>query len=59
MFEAARVDDKLYHSSALAGFIIGSIIGAAVILRPRLTPPPLFSPAGRRWSLPALLWVWG
>ncbi|MHA3316530.1 PAAR domain-containing protein, partial [Yersinia pseudotuberculosis] len=31
MFEAARVDDKLYHSSALAGFIIGSIIGAAVI----------------------------
>ncbi|EIS39949.1 hypothetical protein YPPY60_4103, partial [Yersinia pestis PY-60] len=27
MFEAARVDDKLYHSSALAGFIIGSIIG--------------------------------
>ncbi|EIR83771.1 putative membrane protein, partial [Yersinia pestis PY-36] len=24
MFEAARVDDKLYHSSALAGFIIGS-----------------------------------
>lgn len=31
MFEAARIDDKLYHTSALAGFIVGSIIGAAVI----------------------------
>ena len=31
MFEAARVNDGLYHTSALAGFLIGSLIGAAVI----------------------------
>ena len=31
MYEAARVDDPIYHTSALAGFLIGAIIGIAVI----------------------------
>ncbi|EEJ2274393.1 RHS repeat protein, partial [Salmonella enterica subsp. enterica] len=31
MYEAARVDDPIYHTSALAGFLIGAIIGIAII----------------------------
>lgn len=31
MYEAARVDDPICHTSALAGFIIGAIIGIAII----------------------------
>ncbi|WP_420377253.1 hypothetical protein, partial [Salmonella enterica] len=30
MYEAARVDDPIYHTSALAGFLIGAIIGIAI-----------------------------
>ncbi len=29
MYEAARVDDPIYHTSALAGFLIGAIISIA------------------------------
>ncbi len=29
--KAARVDDPIYHTSALAGFLIGAIIGIAII----------------------------
>ncbi|EHJ4553233.1 TPA: PAAR domain-containing protein [Shigella flexneri] len=31
MYEAARVDDPICHTSALAGFLIGAIIGIAII----------------------------
>ncbi|MBA0991700.1 RHS repeat-associated core domain-containing protein [Escherichia ruysiae] len=31
MYEAARVDDPIYHTSALAGFLIGAVIGIAII----------------------------
>ncbi|MFU0885861.1 DUF6531 domain-containing protein, partial [Kluyvera sichuanensis] len=31
MYEAARVDDPIYHTSALAGFLIGALIGIAII----------------------------
>ncbi|HCD7553912.1 TPA: PAAR domain-containing protein [Citrobacter farmeri] len=31
MYEAARVDDPIYHTSALAGFLVGALIGIAII----------------------------
>ncbi|HEX7933482.1 MAG TPA: DUF6531 domain-containing protein, partial [Paraburkholderia sp.] len=31
MFEAARVGDQIQHTSALAGFLVGAIFGAALI----------------------------
>ena len=31
MFEAARVTDGIEHSSALAGFIAGALLGIALI----------------------------
>ena len=31
MYEAARVTDPIAHTSALAGFLIGAVIGIALI----------------------------
>ncbi|EDS4736994.1 RHS repeat protein [Salmonella enterica subsp. enterica serovar Oranienburg] len=31
MYEAARVDDPIYHTSALAGFLVGALIGIAIL----------------------------
>jgi hypothetical protein len=38
MYEAARLDDPIAHSSALAGFLVGALIGIALIAAVAIAP---------------------